>query len=191
MKTYFRTYFLTYFENSPETYSWATFRRLLYFFGDFWSCGSRGPSQAQHINFVHSHFPQKILPKHQNGGPKMNSPERGFSVEILHRRKKSIHNGVLSSENSSASSGKKRGLVYTKNACFQGKEGKKHIHQRASQLFVGDLFAKHWCIDFGLLSTENLNFLKFPPISDFGVPIFSILGGKWSWYVGQRWKIAC
>ena len=28
------------------------------------------------------------------------------------------------------------------------------------------------------------------PISDFGVPIFSVLGGKWSWYVGQRWNIS-
>ena len=25
------------------------------------------------------------------------------------------------------------------------------MHQRASQVFVGDLFAEHWCIDFGLL----------------------------------------
>ena len=43
-KTYFRTYFLTYFENSPETYFRATCW-LLHFSGDFWSCGSRGPSQ--------------------------------------------------------------------------------------------------------------------------------------------------
>ena len=43
-KSYFWTYFLTYFESSPGTYFWATFG-LLYFFGDFLSCGSRGPSQ--------------------------------------------------------------------------------------------------------------------------------------------------
>ena len=35
---------LTYFGNLAETYFWATFR-LLYFFGDFWPCGSPGTSQ--------------------------------------------------------------------------------------------------------------------------------------------------
>ena len=44
-KTYFRTYSLTYFENSPKTYFRATIG-LLSFFGDFWSCGSRRPSQT-------------------------------------------------------------------------------------------------------------------------------------------------
>ena len=38
------TYFPTYFENFPETCFWATFG-LLDFFGEFWSCGSRGPTQ--------------------------------------------------------------------------------------------------------------------------------------------------
>ena len=42
--------------------------------------------------------------------------------------------------------------MYTKilKACFQGKRRKEHIHQRASQVFVGDLFAEYCCIDFGL-----------------------------------------
>ena len=35
----------------------------------------RSLTPAQHINFGHSHFPQKISPNHQNGVPKMNFPE--------------------------------------------------------------------------------------------------------------------
>ena len=62
MKTYFRTYFLTYFEYSPETYFWATFR-LLYFFGDFWPCGSRGPSQ----DYQYSTEGQKFHPIFSRG----------------------------------------------------------------------------------------------------------------------------
>ena len=56
-------------------------------------------------------------------------------------RKKVYTKGVFSSENSSASTGKKGVLVYTKKLVFKGKEGKMHIHQRASKVFVGDPFA--------------------------------------------------
>ena len=71
--------------------------------------------------------------------------------------KKVYTKGVFGSENSSALTGKKRGLVYTKKPCFQGKRRKKHVHQRASQGFVGDLFAEYWCIDFGrLVRAESL-----------------------------------
>ena len=35
--------------------------------------------------------------------------------------------------------------------CFQGKRRKISIHQRAFKVFVGDPFAQHWCIDFGIL----------------------------------------
>ena len=51
------------------------------------------------------------------------------------------------------STGRKRFGVYQK-ACFQGKTLKIHIHQRAFKV-VGDPFAQHWCIDFGLLRKEN------------------------------------
>ena len=59
----------------------------------------------------------------------------------------------------------KRGLVYSKKLVFKGKRRKIHIHQRAFKVVVGDPFAQHWCIDFGLLSfglaeiSENPTFL--------------------------------
>ena len=65
--------------------------------------------------------------------------------------KKVYTKGVFSSENSSASTGKKKGLVYTKKLVFKGKRRKIHIHQRAFKVVVGDPFAQYWCIDFGLL----------------------------------------
>ena len=61
--------------------------------------------------------------------------------------------GVSSSETSSASTGKEE-VWYIPKSLFSGeKKGKKkkHVHQRAFQACVGDLFAQHWCIDFGLL----------------------------------------
>ena len=58
---------------------------------------------------------------------------------------------VLSSERASASTGQKRGLVYTKSLVCKGNEGKNHIHQRAFHVFAGDLFTQSWCIDLGLL----------------------------------------
>ena len=45
----------------------------------------------------------------------------------------------------------KKRLVYTKKLVFKGKRRKIQIHQRAFKVFVGDPFAHHWCIDFGLL----------------------------------------
>ena len=63
---------------------------------------------------------------------------------------KSIHQGVFSSGNSSASTGNSRGLVYQK-ACFQGKKEENTYTPRASKLFVGNPFAQCWCIDLGLL----------------------------------------
>ena len=65
--------------------------------------------------------------------------------------KKVYTKGVFSSESSSASTGKKRGLVYTKKLVFKGERRKIHIHQRAFTVVVGDPFARYWCIDFGLL----------------------------------------
>ena len=65
--------------------------------------------------------------------------------------KKVYTKGVFSSENSSASTGKRRGLVYTKELVFKGKRRKIHIHQRAFKVFMGDSFTQYWCIDFGLL----------------------------------------
>ena len=59
--------------------------------------------------------------------------------------------GVLSSEKSSASTGQKRGLLYTKLLVLKGNEGENHIHQRAFHVFAGDLFTQSWCMDFGLL----------------------------------------
>ena len=50
--------------------------------------------------------------------------------------KKVYTKGVFSSENSSASTGKK-GLVYTKKLVFKGKTRKIHIHQRAFKVVVG------------------------------------------------------
>ena len=49
---------------------------------------------------------------------------------------------------------KQRFGVYQK-ACFQGKEGEIHIHQRAFKVVVGDPFTQYWCIDFGLLFEAN------------------------------------
>ena len=69
--------------------------------------------------------------------------------------KKVYTKGVFSSENSSASTDNKRGLVYTKNLVFKGKRRKIHIHQRAFKVFVGDPFAQYWCIDFGLLHIKT------------------------------------
>ena len=59
---------------------------------------------------------------------------------------------VFSALKTQAAQQAKRGLVYTEKLVFKGKEGKMHIHQRASKVFVGDPFAQYWCIDFGLLS---------------------------------------
>ena len=73
--------------------------------------------------------------------------------------KKVYTEGVFSSENLSAPTGKKQvwciGLVYTKKPVFKGKRRKIHIHQRDFKVFAGDLFAQHWCIDFGLLREVN------------------------------------
>ena len=69
--------------------------------------------------------------------------------------KKVYTKGVFSSENSSASTSKKRGLVYTKKLVFKGERRKIHIHQRAFKVVVGDPFAQYWCIDFGLLWLQH------------------------------------
>ena len=78
------------------------------------------------------------------------------------RRERSITKGVFSSENSSASTGKKEVRCIPK-ACFQGKRkggkerGEKTCTPKIFPVCVcvcvwgGDLFAQHWCIDFGLL----------------------------------------
>ena len=56
----------------------------------------------------------------------------------------------------------KRFGVYQK-ACFRGKKKENsHIHQRAFKVFVGDPFAQHWCIDFGLL--QNRTTIQGPKI---------------------------
>ena len=34
-------------------------------------------------------------------------------------------------------------------------------HQKASRVFVGDLFAEHWCIDFGLLIGGRFGYFYF------------------------------
>ena len=65
--------------------------------------------------------------------------------------KKPYTKGVFSFENSSASTGPKRGLVYTKKLFFKAKRRTINIHQSAFKVFVGKPFAQHWCIDFCLL----------------------------------------
>ena len=70
---------------------------------------------------------------------------------LLSEGKQVYTKGAFSSENSSATTGKKRGLVYTKNLVFKGKRRKIRIHQSAFKVSVGDPFAQYWCIDFGLL----------------------------------------
>ena len=50
-----------------------------------------------------------------------------------------------------------RGLVYTKKLVFKGKNERTHIHQRASQVFMGDLFAEYRCTDLGLPSFKCLS----------------------------------
>ena len=49
--------------------------------------------------------------------------------------------------------------MHTKKLVFKGKRRKIHIHQRAFEAVVGDPFAQYWCIDFGLLKEESVNFL--------------------------------
>ena len=63
--------------------------------------------------------------------------------------------GVFSTENASASTGRKEVWCIPKSLfslVFKGKRRKIHIHQRAFKVFVGNPFAQCWCIDFGLLS---------------------------------------
>ena len=74
---------------------------------------------------------------------------------ITLRREKVYTKSGFSSENSSASTGKKEVWCIPKSLFSREKKGKTHIRQRASQVFVGDLFAEHWCIDFGLLNPEG------------------------------------
>ena len=69
----------------------------------------------------------------------------------LSEGKKEHTKGVFSSENSSASTGKKEVWFIPKSLFSREKERKIHIHQRVFTVFVGDPFAQHWCIDLGLL----------------------------------------
>ena len=73
-------------------------------------------------------------------------------VNISFRREKSVHQSCFQHWNLKCVNRQKRGLVYTKKLVFKGKKRKMHIHQSAFKVFVGDPFAQHWCIDFGLLS---------------------------------------
>ena len=58
------------------------------------------------------------------------------------RGKKHIHQRCSQPEKPSASTDQKRGLVYTKSLVFKGKEGENHMHQRAFEVFVGDLLTQ-------------------------------------------------
>ena len=84
---------------------------------------------------------------------RISSEEYGMLTKFQIGGKKAYTKGVFSSENASASIGKKKRFGVYHKACFHGKKRRIiHIHQRAFKVFVGDPFAQHWCIDFGLLS---------------------------------------
>ena len=70
----------------------------------------------------------------------------------VRREKKYTPKRVFSSENLSASTGKKQVWCIPKMLVFKGKRRKINIHQRGFKVFVGDPFAQYWCIDFGLLN---------------------------------------
>ena len=65
--------------------------------------------------------------------------------------KKVYTKGVFSSENSSASTGKREVWCIPKSLFSREKGRKMHIRQSAFKVFVGDPFAQYWCIDLGLL----------------------------------------
>ena len=67
---------------------------------------------------------------------------------------------VFSSENSSSSIGQKEVWCIPKSLFSREKRRKIHIHQRGFRVFVGDPFAEHWCIDFGLLKISG-SFIVF------------------------------
>ena len=68
---------------------------------------------------------------------------------------KNVHTeDVFSSENSSASTGKKEVWCISK-ACFQGKKEENTYTQKSLQGGFWDPFVQHWCIELGLLNSEG------------------------------------
>ena len=86
----------------------------------------------------------------QDGQHRLNQQPGFFSIDFGGKKFTPKVFSALK-ENSSASTGKKGVLVYTKKLVFKGKEGKMHMQQRTSKVFVGDPFARYWCADFGRL----------------------------------------
>ena len=64
--------------------------------------------------------------------------------------KKVYTKGVFSSENSSASTGKKEVWCIPKSLFSREKEGNTYT-PKSLQGVCGDPFAQYWCVDFGLL----------------------------------------
>ena len=71
---------------------------------------------------------------------------------FINRREKGIHHkGVFSSENSSASTGKKEVWCIPKSLFSREKEGKYIYTKEPSRCLWG---TQYWCIDFGLLKKD-------------------------------------